>query len=52
MALWLGKSAIWTIGGLSGMALVAAIGWWKLNQLEQKFYKGKEIPPRNLSIKS
>ncbi len=47
MALCLGQSAIWTIGGLSLTALIAAIGWWKLNQLEQKFYKGRAIPPRN-----
>ncbi len=49
IALWLGKSAIWTIGGLSVTALLAAVGWWKLNQFEQKFYRGREIPPRNIS---
>ena len=47
IALWLGESAIWTIGGLSGTALIAAVVWWRLTQLEQKFYQGREIPPRN-----
>ncbi|MDJ0741883.1 MAG: Rieske 2Fe-2S domain-containing protein [Xenococcaceae cyanobacterium MO_167.B27] len=47
IALWLGKSAIWTTGGFSGIALIAAVVWCKLAQLERKFYQGREIPPRN-----
>jgi phenylpropionate dioxygenase-like ring-hydroxylating dioxygenase large terminal subunit len=47
IALWLGKSAIWTIGILSSLSLIAAATWWKLTQLEAKFYRGQEIPARN-----
>ena len=28
--------------------LISSIIWWQLNKLEQKFYRGKETPPRNL----
>ncbi|HHP7230669.1 MAG TPA: Rieske 2Fe-2S domain-containing protein [Xenococcaceae cyanobacterium] len=47
MALWLEKSAIWTTTAASGIALIAAAIWWRLTQFEQKFERGKEIPPRN-----
>lgn len=35
--------------GLSGTLLLFSLIWWQLNQIEPKFYLGKEIPPRNLS---
>jgi phenylpropionate dioxygenase-like ring-hydroxylating dioxygenase large terminal subunit len=34
--------------GLSSTLLVFSLIWWQLNKIEQKFYLGKETPPRNL----
>ncbi|MEN9567870.1 MAG: hypothetical protein RLZZ69_3066 [Cyanobacteriota bacterium] len=34
--------------GLSGTLLIFSFIWWQLNKIEQKFYLGKETPPRNL----
>ena len=41
-------ASIWTVASLSGILLVSSLTWWQLNKLEQKFYQGNEIPPRNL----
>lgn len=47
IALWFGDSAIWILVSLGVASLITAISWWKLHQLEGKFYQGREIPPRN-----
>lgn len=33
----------------SGVAFIAAIGWFGLGQLERRFYDGRTVPPRNLT---
>ena len=33
---------------LSATLLIFSFIWWQLNKLEQKFYRGKQTPPRNL----
>jgi phenylpropionate dioxygenase-like ring-hydroxylating dioxygenase large terminal subunit len=33
---------------LSGTLLVFSLIWWQLHKIEQKFYLGKDTPPRNL----
>ena len=33
---------------LSATLLIFSVIWWQINRLEQKFYRGTEIPPRNL----
>ena len=38
----------WTVVSLSTTLLVSSLTWWQLDKLEQKFYQGNEIPPRNL----
>ncbi|MEM8604020.1 MAG: Rieske 2Fe-2S domain-containing protein [Cyanobacteria bacterium P01_H01_bin.121] len=32
---------------LSGLVLLSAGSWWGLSALEQRFYKGRLVPPRN-----
>ena len=32
---------------LSASLVIFSSVWWQLNKLEQKFYRGTEIPPRN-----
>ena len=36
---------------LSATLLVSSLTWWQLHKLEQKFYQGRETPPRNLAAK-
>ncbi|TVP67069.1 MAG: cell death suppressor protein Lls1 [Leptolyngbya sp. LCM1.Bin17] len=36
-------------GGLTGLPLIAGALWLWLGRLEQKFYRGQPVPPRNLS---
>lgn len=36
---------------LTILSLVGAAFWWQLGKLEQKFYRGRNIPPRNLPEK-
>ncbi|MGF1541984.1 MAG: Rieske 2Fe-2S domain-containing protein [Pleurocapsa sp.] len=33
---------------LSSSLIITSVTWWQLDQLEQKFYRGRDIPPRNL----
>ncbi len=33
---------------LSATLLIFSFIWWQLNKLEQKFYRGSHIPPRNI----
>jgi hypothetical protein len=33
----------------SATLLISSLTWWQLTKLEQKFYQGRIIPPRNLS---
>ena len=42
---------IWTIGGLSAIALLSLAIGFGLNRLERQFYQGRAIPPRNLPDK-
>jgi phenylpropionate dioxygenase-like ring-hydroxylating dioxygenase large terminal subunit len=32
---------------LSTTLILASLTWWQLNKLEARFYRGKDIPPRN-----
>jgi phenylpropionate dioxygenase-like ring-hydroxylating dioxygenase large terminal subunit len=34
---------------LPATLLIASLSWWQLTKLEQKFYQGRVIPPRNLN---
>ena len=51
LALSTGVSNAWIAISLSGSLLISSLIWWQLNKFEQRFYRGQEIPPRNL-IKS
>ena len=39
----------WSVISLSATLLISSLAWWQLNKFENKFYRGVEIPPRNLS---
>ena len=47
LSVFLESSSIIVMGTISSISLIAVILWWQLGKLEQKFYQGREIPPRN-----
>ena len=48
MSLFFALPSTWGVIGLSATLLISSLVWWQLNKLEQKFYQGQDIPPRNL----
>ncbi|WP_036477389.1 Rieske 2Fe-2S domain-containing protein [Myxosarcina sp. GI1] len=42
---------VWSAIGLTSLVLFSSFTWWRLGKLEQRFYRGKDIPPRNLPAK-
>ena len=51
LSLFIDISAPWTVASLAASLLISSLTWWQLNKLERKFYRGVEIPPRNLKNK-
>ena len=51
LAVSLGNGAVLAITFLTAAILVLGAGWFWLEKLEQKFYKGRDTPPRNLPEK-
>lgn len=47
LALLVGQSAAWAIAVGTVIVAIAAGTWYGLGRLEEKFYRGREIPPRN-----
>ncbi|MGV2830505.1 aromatic ring-hydroxylating dioxygenase subunit alpha [Myxosarcina sp. GI1(2024)] len=47
----LGSVKIAFIGGLTLLVLISSFAWWRLGKLERRFYRGQDIPPRNLPPK-
>jgi hypothetical protein len=48
IALFVDISPTWITASLSATLIASSLIWWQLNQLEHKFYQGKETPARNL----
>lgn len=40
--------AVESVVGLTLMVLISSFAWWRLGKLERGFYRGRDIPPRNL----
>ena len=51
LSLFIDISSPWTVASLAASLLISSLTWWQLNKLERKFYRGVEIPPRNLKNK-
>ncbi|MGK7938528.1 MAG: Rieske 2Fe-2S domain-containing protein [Xenococcaceae cyanobacterium] len=47
----LNNSSLWFVASLTILSLICAGIWWQLGKLEKKFYRGRDIPPRNLPEK-
>jgi phenylpropionate dioxygenase-like ring-hydroxylating dioxygenase large terminal subunit len=47
LAVLIGQSAPWAIALGTVVVAIAAGSWFGLGRLEEKFYRGREIPPRN-----
>lgn len=41
-------SNTWVAISLTGSLFISSLTWWQLNRLERRFYRGREVPPRNL----
>lgn len=48
LTLVLGEMAVLVVACLTGVSLAGGALWLGLGRLEQRFYKGREVPPRNL----
>lgn len=42
------QPSLWSVAPLTIVSLICAGIWWQLSKLENKFYQGQDIPPRNL----
>ena len=47
----LSQPSLWFVASLTIVSLICAGIWWQLGKLEKKFYRGRDIPPRNLPEK-
>ncbi len=48
IGLFVDISPTWITASLSATLIASSLIWWQLNQLEHKFYQGRETPARNL----
>lgn len=45
------QPSLWSVASLTIASLICVGIWWQLGRLENKFYQGRDIPPRNLPEK-